>query len=136
MGGPGSPVLAARSMGPGEGKTPGDGEQSPRSLHRPCLSFPRRGQGWAAPGGMHPCVPVTGSPLPGREGCVPLPAPTPALPLSSPQEKRKRQTEIENKRRQLEDDRRQLQHLKVRTPLGPPGCVCTGDPPAAMPAGP
>lgn len=31
------------------------------------------------------------------------------------QEKRKRQTEIENKRRQLEDDRRQLQHLKVRT---------------------
>lgn len=32
----------------------------------------------------------------------------------SSQEKRKRQTEIENKKRQLEDDRRQLQHLKVR----------------------
>lgn len=44
------------------------------------------------------------------------------------QEKRKRQTEIENKRRQLEDDRRQLQHLKVRmTP--PQGSQCvTGMP--------
>lgn len=31
-----------------------------------------------------------------------------------PQEKRKWQTEMENKKRQLEDDRRALQHLKVR----------------------
>lgn len=31
------------------------------------------------------------------------------------QEKRKRDAEIENKRRQLEDDRRQLQHLKVKS---------------------
>lgn len=48
------------------------------------------------------------------------------------QEKRKRQTEIENKRRQLEDDRRQLQHLKVRTtpPPGDPGVFrgCVGTP--------
>lgn len=37
------------------------------------------------------------------------------------QEKRKRQAEVETKRRQLEDDRRQLQHLKVRSgrPRGP-----------------
>lgn len=31
------------------------------------------------------------------------------------QEKRKWQSEMENKKRQLEDDRRALQHLKVRT---------------------
>lgn len=30
------------------------------------------------------------------------------------QEKRKWQSEMENKRRQLEDDRRELQHMKVR----------------------
>lgn len=33
------------------------------------------------------------------------------------QQKRKWQTEIENKKHQLEDDRRALQHLKVRENL-------------------
>lgn len=68
---------------------------------------------------MLPAAPRPGDAvLAGREVPPPqrCPAPTPALPLCSPQEKRKRQTEIENKRRQLEDDRRQLQHLKVRIP--------------------
>lgn len=75
-----------------------------------------------------------GDPAPAVPGASPLPTPTPALLLSSLQEKRKHQAEIENKRRQLEDDRRQLQHLKVRIPWdtraasapgtcqAPPGC--------------
>lgn len=69
----------------------------------------------------------------------PLPTPTPALPLSSLQEKRKRQTEIENKRRQLEDDRRQLQHLKVRIPRDPRAAsapqTCRGPPQLRGPQG-
>lgn len=114
-------------------------------------------QGWGVPGGpsprpvlqpqtwlVSPCqtpreplahhsllLPVLGM-LPRPGGRCPLPVPTPALPLSSLQEKRKRQTEIENKRRQLEDDRRQLQHLKVRIPRDPRAASVPGmwrDPP-------
>lgn len=80
----------------------------------------------AAPPGMEapPCQPC---PL------LPLPQADPGrAAVPSPQEKRKRQTEIENKRRQLEDDRRQLQHLKVRTPpRGPLLCSRDGPEPLA-----
>lgn len=114
-----------QSCSPGHGSCPGvrpHGTHSPPVPAPPC-SGDAAMAGWEGDGPV-PAVPSTD----------PLPTPTPALPLSSLQEKRKRQTEIENKRRQLEDDRRQLQHLKVRIPRdpraasaprmcrGPPGC--------------
>lgn len=80
---------------------------------------------WGVPkaGPAYPCPrgqpPGPAPPCPAMPGAHPLPTPTPVPPLPSLQEKRKRQTEIENKRRQLEDDRRQLQHLKVRIPRDP-----------------